>query len=145
MSSEAMQRLRGMIATDSSERLSLIKDHIWASHALIVVLTETGEIIDANDAAHRMFGYLESRSLLGKSIDELVPPGRRADHSKHRESFQANPIPRSMGASANLKIEGCRRDGSFFPAQVSLQSLVLPDHSRVTYALVVEILGRGAE
>lgn len=83
----------------------------------IIVCNKEGIIISANQFARNQFGFVH-HPLEGKSIDILVPDSIRNRHAALRESFNANPQVRAMGHGRDLYAR--RRDGSVFPAEVSL-------------------------
>ncbi len=87
----------------------------------IVVVDRNGVIGDVNPAACRIFGY-ESGELAGQRVEVLVPESARPAHHGHRDRFMSdNPRPRPMGIG--LELRGRRRDGSSFPAEISLSPL----------------------
>ena len=86
----------------------------------IIIADAGGRIQRANGAATMMFGY-EEEELAGKRVEDLLPASLRGTHAKHRASFYADPRPRPMGVS--LPLRGRRKDGSEFPAEVSLTPL----------------------
>jgi PAS domain S-box-containing protein len=91
----------------------------FAPDAIIGVL-QSGRISLANRQAEAMFGYPRGE-LVGVHIDELVPRRVHGRHADHRASYHADPATRPMGAGRELA--GRRRDGSEFPAEISLSSL----------------------
>ncbi|WP_460620235.1 sensor histidine kinase [Hymenobacter qilianensis] len=91
----------------------------------IVVCNRGGSIISANQMAHQQFGY-EDGELIGHAIEALVPNAGGRRHEKLRESFNAQPQVRSMGAHRG-DLEALRKDGSVFPVEVSLSYFYLDD------------------
>ncbi len=88
----------------------------------IVVVNSRGVIEDVNPAACAMFGY-DLDALRDQPIEILVPESAAAAHRGHRDRFlESDPRPRPMGAG--LELLGRRRDGSTFPAEISLSPLV---------------------
>lgn len=63
-----------------------------------------------------------SDDLLGQSIDSFVPERLRATHRGHRTGYLINASPRPMGENI-IGLCGLRKDGSEFPADVSLCTL----------------------
>ena len=91
----------------------------------IVVVDRKGVIGDVNPAACQMFGY-EPADLMGQPVEVLVPKAARSAHHGHRDRFMAeSPSPRPMGIG--LELRGRRRDGSSFPAEISLSPLSTED------------------
>lgn len=83
----------------------------------ILVVNRLGKIVRANPSAERMFGYPKGE-LLHLTIEHLIPEAVRAQHKKHREGFNDNPHPRSMGM--NMQLSALRKDNITFPVEVSL-------------------------
>jgi PAS domain S-box-containing protein len=83
----------------------------------VVAVDTRGIILSANRALETMFGWT-SGSLIGQSIEQLVPSSLRQLHEQHRRRYAAAPHPRLMGG--HLDLLGQRRDGSTFPIEVSL-------------------------
>lgn len=83
----------------------------------IIMVNREGTILLANPVSETMFGFDEGQ-LIGKSLEELLPPRFRGVHSHLRMSFNEHPSPRRMGIGRDLM--AVRRDGSEFPVEVSL-------------------------
>ncbi|MBA3680375.1 MAG: PAS domain-containing sensor histidine kinase [Bacteroidetes bacterium] len=82
----------------------------------ILVTNDRGEITRINPSAEKLFDY-QKDELLGKKIEILIPQ-RFSAHIKHREGYNKNPNPRSMGAGMDLF--GLRKDGVEIPVEISL-------------------------
>jgi PAS domain S-box-containing protein len=63
----------------------------------IIVSNQKGQIVSLNQLAKQLFGY-PADTLIGQSIDILVPLGVERHHARLRESFIANPQVRAMGS-----------------------------------------------
>lgn len=83
----------------------------------IVITDAKGQIIDFNKCAEGQFGYAKEE-VLGKFVEILLPQPYRKTHVHDREAFFGNPHPRRMGEGRDLS--ACRKNGSFFPVEVSL-------------------------
>src|ERR1700722_13608649 len=86
----------------------------------MVCVAATGRIALVNVQAERLFGY-PREELEGQLIEVLVPEVARAMHPQRRAGYMADPVPRAMGAG--LELAGRRRDGSTFPAEISLSAM----------------------
>lgn len=83
----------------------------------LVVCDGEGTIVRVNTEAERLFGWTAS-ALLGQPVEVLLPAHLVAAHVAHRVAFARDPSVRPMGLGRRL--QGKRRDGSEFPAEVSL-------------------------
>ena len=97
-----------------------------------------GKIRLINRMAEQMFGY-ERGELLNQSHDVLVPGHLREIHVGHRDAFLAAPKRRPMGLGVDLL--ACRKDGSLFPVEVSLNHL-LGGQSVLAVSFVTDITVR---
>jgi PAS domain S-box-containing protein len=88
-----------------------------ASPDAIVASDSDGRILQANAQAMRLFGYAHEE-LQGSPIETLIPDRFRKRHEEHRARFVADPQPRPMGIG--LELVARRKDGSEFPADISL-------------------------
>ena len=73
-----------------------------------------------NSQTESLFGYTRDE-LLGESVELLVPKRFHAVHSDHRDGYFKEPRTRAMGAGSELF--AVRKDGSEFPAEISLSSI----------------------
>jgi len=85
----------------------------------IVMVDAKGEILLANPACEKLFGYHEL--LSGKKIEELIPFRLREQHKDHRNKYNKSPKSRNMGEGINLM--GLKCDGTEFPVEISLSHL----------------------
>lgn len=109
-----------------------------ASPDAMVMINADGRIVLLNSQTERLFGYDRSE-LLGQVIEVLVPERFSQGHPAHRQQYFADPKPRPMGAS--LELFARRKDGSEFPAEISL-SPVQTEDGRFTTAAVRNVADR---
>jgi PAS domain S-box-containing protein len=83
----------------------------------VVISDSQGRIVLVNRQAEALFGY-QRRELLGRPVELLMPERFRSAHVHHRADYTARPLTRPMGAA--LELFGRRKDGSEFPAEISL-------------------------
>jgi two-component system, LuxR family, sensor kinase FixL len=83
----------------------------------IVVTDPDGKIVYANAVMVDLFGW-ERPEMLGQPVEMLLPARFRGGHRGLREGFQRSPRPRPMGLGSDLA--ALRKDGSEFPAEISL-------------------------
>ena len=86
----------------------------------VVIVDPRGQIVLVNAQTQAWCGY-QRDELVGRSVDLLVPQRLRSRHPSHRERYASAPKARPMGAGFDLF--GVRKDGTEFPAEVSLSPL----------------------
>ena len=83
----------------------------------IILTNGAGEIVMANPAAEKMFGYSKFE-LNGQLIEILIPDKFKPHHHQLREGFHSKPSNRVMGQGRDLN--GRKKDGTDMPVEVSL-------------------------
>ena len=86
----------------------------------VVIIDESGVIVQINSQTEKLFGYCREE-LLGRPLEVLMPERFHSAHVGKRQTFTADPQPRSMGRG--LDLYGLRKDGREFPIDVSLSPL----------------------
>ncbi len=104
----------------------------------IVAIAADGTITLVNAQAERLFGYPRAE-LLGRDVEILVPEAARGQHPGHRRRYLDDRRSRPMGAGTQLAAR--RRDGSEFPADISLSSIDT-DSGPVVVAAVRDVTDR---
>ena len=112
-------------------RVGFARDLVEAMPDGVVIVTDGGELVYANARAAVMLGYHES--LVGRSVDDLLPDSMRAHHGELRERYTARPMARPMGVG--MLLEAQRRDGSRFPVEISLSPLTVEGETLVVAAI----------
>ena len=83
-----------------------------------VALTDGGGTLAlANLRLEEMFGYAHAE-LIGRQVESLIPIHLQAGHRGHRAAYAQAPRGRPMGAGPRLV--ALRKDGTTFPAEISL-------------------------
>jgi len=85
----------------------------------LIIADSRGSIVLLNSRAEELFGYSASE-LIQKPVELLMPERYRPEHPEKRQHFTESRHSRAMG---NLILEGLRKDGSAFPADVSLSPM----------------------
>src|SRR5687768_5738657 len=97
----------------------VVRGLLAAAPDALVAVDPAGRIVFVNDQGERLFGWPRS-DLLGQPIERLVPERFSGGHPKLRAGYLTQPTTRPMGAG--LKLWARRRDGSEFPAEISLSA-----------------------
>jgi PAS domain S-box-containing protein len=101
----------------------------------VVIVNVHGQMLLVNREMERLLGY-HRNELLGQPVEILLPADVRNPHLAHRDSFQANPHRRAMGAGLDLAAQ--RKDGSVFPVEISLAPTEI-NGERVVIATVRDV------
>ena len=88
-----------------------------AAQSAVLAVDARGEIVYANEAAARTFGW-PIRELVGKSLANLLPKGTGDAFRARLGAWMAAPRPGPIGFGQGF--HGQRADGSEFPAEVTL-------------------------
>ena len=104
----------------------------------MLLVDEGGLIVLVNAQIEYVFGYTREE-LVGRSVDELVPPRLRHGHEGKRSSYFAEPRARPLGAGRELF--GLRKDGREVPVEIALSPLQTAGGLKVL-ASIVDITAR---
>ncbi len=86
----------------------------------MVIADDQGKIVLVNSRTEELFGYTR-QELLGYAIEVLLPERFHAQHMRDRQSFGENPYHRAI--SSGLNLYALRKDGTEFPAEISLSPI----------------------
>jgi len=122
---DAAGRIAGVasVSRDVGERQragARFRGLLEAAPDAIVGVDSDGRVALVNRQAERLFGY-PREELVGQPVEVLVPDAVRPVHPGHRGRYLSDPRPRPMGAG--MALAGRRRDGTEFPAEISLSAL----------------------
>jgi diguanylate cyclase (GGDEF)-like protein/PAS domain S-box-containing protein len=109
-----------------------------ASSDAVIAVDGRGRIVYANPRVAQVFGWSPDE-LRGELIERLVPSRLTDQHAAQRAGYRLHPTPRPMGS--RLPLAARRRDGSEFPAEISL-SPVRSRRGQLVIATVVDISAR---
>ena len=90
---------------------------VQASPEALVVMGPDGRIVGVNAQAEELFGYSQEQ-LLGQKPDLLIPARPRRRDAKRRAGHVAQQRVHTVGH--DLEVVARRRDGTSFPATISL-------------------------
>jgi len=86
----------------------------------VVIVDGDGLIRDVNQQLETLFGHPRA-DLVGQPIELLVPAQSRDIHQAHRTAYGSRSKRRPMGVG--MELQGLRKDGTLFPAEISLSPL----------------------
>src|SRR5512135_392696 len=131
----------------SRSTLGLLRQH---ENVLEVVLDSSthgilgvdscGKIRFANGMSERLFGYAHGE-LIDQPLSLLIPDRLRAGLETCIASYFRTPKTRPMGLDKGVL--GLRKDGSEFPAEISLSYAETAGESSLVIAFVADITERG--
>ena len=104
----------------------------------IIVVNATQQIIAANSAAERMFGYVPGE-LEGQPLEVLIPQRYHSQHGQHFEHFLEHSESRSMGHGRDLY--GVKKNGQNFPVEAGLNPFTIEGEDYVM-SLIIDITVR---
>ena len=109
---------------EGQEALATLRDHfeavLRAVPDAILTVSATQRIEMVNEAAEKLFGW-NKEDLIGAPVDVLVPQFVRGRHGALVHGYIADPRSKAGPMTSKVRIvQAVRRDGSTFPAMVSL-------------------------
>jgi PAS domain S-box-containing protein len=104
----------------------------------IIGINDAGYIVLANAAAEGIFGYMREE-MLDQPLEKLLPQHLRQQHVHHRLNFFQRPENKRMGK--RLDVVGLRKDGTEFPAEISLSQVATGEGS-LAVAFLTDITER---
>jgi diguanylate cyclase (GGDEF)-like protein/PAS domain S-box-containing protein len=91
----------------------------------VLATNKEGIIIEANRRIGELFGY-RSEELLGRSIQDLIPPRSRHRHADYLHDFVTSPqYERRMGSRS--EVTGYRKDRTTFPVEITISKFIVHD------------------
>lgn len=110
----------------------VLRGLLAAAPDALLAVNEAGDIVFMNDQAERIFGWPRSE-LIGQPVERLVPERFASRHPAMRAGYVMHPTTRPMGVG--LELWARRRDGSEFPAEISLSGFTTADGLLVAAAI----------
>ena len=123
----------------ASARLdTVMRGLVTVSPVAIVAVDEAGTIVFANPRAQELSGWDES--LVGRSVEVLIPADRVDRHRMLREEYQEDPVFREVQHGAGLWWR--RRDGTLVPVDISLTPVEVEPGRSWTFAAATDVTER---
>ena len=115
------------VTTASRDVADLALAESWSQGLLdaapdaMICVNSDGMIMLVNDRVEQLFGY-QRAELVGRAVEILVPSSAKKVHPGQRKSYIKAPANRHMGTT---QLSAQRKDGSTFPADISLNSATI--------------------
>ncbi len=84
----------------------------------IIIANQDGRIVIVNAEVERTFGYSRNE-IVGQSVEIIIPPEFRGDHTERWAQYSANPKQREV-SSITARVRGLHKDGTEFPVDIRL-------------------------
>ena len=139
VASRYMKTIRVSVAA-REEALVRARGYFESSVEGIVSVDGKGMIRQLNPRGQELFGYHEME-VVGQPIEILIPQRFHYRHEAHRSGFFTSPKSRMMGRG--MEVAGRRKDGTEFPAEISL-NVVHTHRGKLVIAFVTDITERRA-
>jgi PAS domain S-box-containing protein len=89
----------------------------YVPDGIVIVDRDVGRIVHVNGVAEELFGY-RREELVDQPVEVLVPESFRAEHRAHVAGYDA--APRRGAMRQGVELFGARKDGTEFPAEITL-------------------------
>jgi len=83
----------------------------------ILVIDEGGNILQANPATSRIFGYT-NEELVGQPVQKIMPTPYTEEHPRFLERYLETSVPHIIGTIR--EVQGRRKNGEIFPMELSV-------------------------
>jgi PAS domain S-box-containing protein len=128
-----LMRMRLVISLAQQEQAEFRFRQLFdAAPDAMIAIDWDGSVTMVNTQAVRLFGY-RAGEFIGRGVETLVPEDTRAAMEQQRIRFFADPETQPL--QSGLKMSGLRRDGSTFPAEITLSALPTGNGVSVTAAI----------
>ena len=89
----------------------------YVPDGIVIVDRDVGRIVYVNGVAEELFGY-SRHEFVDQPLEVLIPEGLRAEHRAHVAGYDA--APRRGAMRQGVELFGVRKDGTEFPAEITL-------------------------
>lgn len=96
----------------------------------LIAIDERGVIKFCSDSVQQVFGY-RVEELIGESINVLMPEPHRSQHDQYLDRFVRTGEAHIL--STAREVEGCHKDGTIIPCELSVAAADVPDHDHAMF------------
>ena len=142
MEQQVIERTEALLKTNESLQASEAKFSgvINTAHDAIISIDDQQNITLFNQGAERIFGYTTEEAM-GQPLTLLLPESFQAHHNQYVIAFGQGEQGTRIMAPNRPEVKGQRKNGTEFPAEVSISSLVL-NGERIFTAVVRDVTER---
>jgi PAS domain S-box-containing protein len=119
---QLIERRRAEESGDAVERRH--RATLEASIDCVIAMDHRGHVIEFNPAAERVFGYATAEAVGREMAELIVPPALRERHREGLRRYLDTGRPRVL--DRRIQVEAMRRDGSTFPAELTITRIEVP-------------------
>jgi diguanylate cyclase (GGDEF)-like protein/PAS domain S-box-containing protein len=119
-----MSLSEGAVLDDRRKALEIAGGIFQVALDPIIVIAADGTIERFNAAAERAFGYAAEEAA-GRNVSLLIPEQHKKKHDAYIENYLDGGQSRVVGTGR--EVEALRRDGSLFPAHLSVTEIRVAD------------------
>ncbi len=105
-----------------ANHLNVLQSMVETAIDGILLINTRGHIMMVNPSTVRLFGYT-FEELEGRNISMLMPSPHREAHDQYLHNYLSTGIKKIIGIGR--EIEGCRKDGSRFPARLAVSEVII--------------------
>lgn len=103
--------------TEQERSSELLRSVLASVDDAILTINEQGVVQSANPSAVQQFGY-SMDELIGENINRLMPEPYRREHDGYLANYFRTGTAKVIGIGR--EVEGRRRDGTLFPAELTI-------------------------
>lgn len=118
--------------TDLKEAEARLIDFLEAAPDPVITTNEKSEIVLVNAQAERLYGYSKAE-LIGQPIYTLIPESTRDFHIRKFPDYLT--ITTSQVIDIGAELIGRRKDGTEFPAEISVSPIETGDEKLLAFAV----------
>jgi two-component system sensor kinase FixL len=128
------KRVERALRTSESRWRAIVESAVDA----IIVIDARGRLEAFNPAAERLFGYTEGE-VAGRNVNMLMPEPHHGEHDRYLERYLTTGVQKIIGVGR--EVTGRRKDGSAFPAHLSVGEMVMDGQPKFT-GILHDLTGR---